>query len=202
MKEEGLYQLVNPVKGIELKERKSKFLGYAFPTKNEEEIAQYLAVLREEHPQANHHCYAWRLGAEKEIYRVNDDGEPRNSAGLPIYRKLQGAQITQCLVVVVRYFGGTKLGVGGLIQAYGECAALTLESGSFFPYVIQETWEVSFAYEQQARIDRLIELLSAKKTKSTYTETCTYQVVLDAEKSDRWLEELKRFPPLPTKQLS
>ena len=100
------------------KDRGSKFIGFAFPVTSEDEIKNSILYLKETHHKARHWCYAWRLGVEGTIYRVNDDGEPNNSAGNPIYGQLLSHDLTNILIVVVRYFGGTKLGVGGLINAY------------------------------------------------------------------------------------
>ena len=105
------------------RERSSKFLAYAYPVRTEEEIREHLDALRKRHFDATHHCYAWRLGPRGERYRTNDDGEPSGTAGKPILGQLLSAEVTDCLIVVVRYFGGTKLGVPGLIAAYREAAA-------------------------------------------------------------------------------
>jgi uncharacterized YigZ family protein len=109
------------------KDRGSKFYGYAFPVTNEEEIKEKIELLKKQHYNARHWCYAWQLGKNYDHYRANDDGEPSNSAGMPIYGQLQSFNVTNILVVVVRYFGGTKLGVGGLIKAYKNGAKLALE---------------------------------------------------------------------------
>lgn len=102
-------------------------MGYAYPVQDEEEVKQILDELRQKYPDATHHCYAYRLGFEGENYRANDDGEPNGTAGLPIYNQLLSRELTYCLVVSVRYFGGIKLGVSGLIKAYKESAELTLD---------------------------------------------------------------------------
>src|SRR6478736_3309084 len=104
------------------KDKGSKFLAFAFPVKSESEIKKKLTSLKKEHPSASHHCYAWRLGADKAAFRANDDGEPSNTAGKPILMQIQAKDLTNVLIVVVRYFGGTLLGVGGLINAYKQAA--------------------------------------------------------------------------------
>lgn len=201
MTDKPYFVLKEAVEATELKERKSKFLGYAYPVSSEEEINQKLEALREEHPQANHHCYAWRLGTEDKHFRANDDGEPRNSAGSPILRKIQGSQLTQTLVVVVRYFGGTKLGVGGLIQAYGECAAQTLDLGTRLPYVLKESWNVIFPYDQQSRVDRLLQKVEGELLSAEYTDQCRYRVQLPKKNRSIWEAETQKFPPLRSTQL-
>ena len=117
----------SPLENILLKEKGSKFIGFAFPVNNEAEIQAALEKVRTEHPKATHHCYAFRLGIEGENYRANDDGEPSGSAGLPIYNQLLANELTHILLIVVRYYGGTKLGVSGLVKTYKESAKLTLE---------------------------------------------------------------------------
>ena len=109
------------------KEKGSKFIGYAYPVKNEDDIANYISQLKAEHHKARHWCYAWRLGMENFRFRANDDGEPSNSAGQPIYGQLLSFDVTNILIIVVRYYGGTKLGVGGLINAYRTAANNVLE---------------------------------------------------------------------------
>jgi putative IMPACT (imprinted ancient) family translation regulator len=115
------------VENILFKEKNSKFFGYAFPVTSEIEVKTYLENLKTEHFSARHWCYAYQIGTEVIKFRANDDGEPSNSAGMPIYGQIQSFDITNVLVVVVRYFGGVKLGVGGLISAYKTTAQLTLE---------------------------------------------------------------------------
>ncbi|MBL7932384.1 MAG: YigZ family protein, partial [Bacteroidia bacterium] len=110
-----------------VREKGSRFLAYAFPVLSEAEIKAKLNSLRKEHPTANHHCYAWRLGADKLAFRTNDDGEPSNTAGKPIFSQIQSRDLTNILIVVVRYFGGTLLGVSGLISAYKAAASEVLQ---------------------------------------------------------------------------
>ena len=122
-----LYKTIqSPSKGI-YKEKGSKFLAFAFSLSSEEKIKEQIGLLQKEYHDARHHCYAWRLGASMDRYRVNDDGEPSGSAGNPIFGQIQAHDLTNILVVVVRYFGGTLLGVGGLIRAYRSAASVALE---------------------------------------------------------------------------
>src|SRR5262245_12954892 len=111
-----------------MRERGSKFFAFSFPVKNEDEVKSRLRELRELYPDATHHCYAFVLNPDQSAQRANDDGEPSNSAGKPILRIIISAGLTNTLVVVVRYFGGTQLGIPGLIQAYGDSAKLALEA--------------------------------------------------------------------------
>lgn len=138
------------------KDRGSKFYGYAFPVTNEEEIKEKIEFLKKQHYNARHWCYAWQLGENYDHYRANDDGEPSNSAGMPIYGQLQSFNVTNVLVVVVRYFGGTKLGVGGLIKAYKNSAKLALENSIIIDKTIDKVFLIKFEYPEMNAIMRII----------------------------------------------
>lgn len=138
------------------KDRNSKFFGYAFPVKTEDEANLHLEELKSKHHKARHWCYAWQLGKSDFQYRANDDGEPSNSAGMPIYGQIQSFEVTNILIVVVRYFGGVKLGVGGLINAYKTAAQMALEEADIITYTIDEVFEISFDYPEMNIVMRLI----------------------------------------------
>ena len=138
------------------KEKNSKFFGYAFPVTTEEEIKEILERLRKEHFSARHWCYAYQIGTEKIQYRANDDGEPNNSAGMPIYGQIQSFEVTNVLVVVVRYFGGVKLGVGGLISAYKIAAQMALENSEIVERTINKHFIISFGYANMNKVMRII----------------------------------------------
>jgi len=138
------------------KDRNSKFYGYAFPVNEETSIKDFLEFLRKKHHTARHFCYAWQLGTESVRFRANDDGEPSNSAGMPIYGQIQSFEVTNILVVSVRYFGGTKLGVGGLINAYKASARLTLESSAIEEKTIDESFQLNFQYDLMSKVLRIL----------------------------------------------
>lgn len=138
------------------KEKNSKFLGYAFPVTSEEEIKPIVLVLRKQHPNAVHFCYAYQLGTEQFSYRANDDGEPSGSAGTPIYGQIQSFGITNVLVVIVRYYGGVKLGVGGLISAYKTATQLSLESAKIIEKTINVDYVAQFDYTHLNKVMRVI----------------------------------------------
>ncbi|MFH6995818.1 IMPACT family protein [Flavobacterium sp. FlaQc-48] len=139
------------------KEKGSKFFGYAFPIETEDEVRPIIEVLKKQHPHAVHFCYAYQLGtAPKVTYRANDDGEPNNSAGAPIYGQIQSFGLTNVLVVVVRIFGGTKLGVGGLIAAYKTTAQMTLEGCQIIEKTIDVHFLISFDYKNMNKVMRVI----------------------------------------------
>lgn len=139
------------------KEKGSKFFGYAFPLENEDEVKPIIETLKKEHPHAVHYCYAYQLGTAPKIsYRANDDGEPGNTAGAPIYGQIQSFGLTNVLVVVVRFFGGTKLGVGGLIAAYKTTAQMALEVSEIVEKTIDVYFLISFDYKNMNKVMRVI----------------------------------------------
>lgn len=148
--------LALPSEEVLYKEKNSKFFGYAFPVTTEEEVKEILEKLRKDHFSARHWCYAYQIGIEKIQYRANDDGEPNNSAGMPIYGQIQSFDITNVLIVVVRYFGGVKLGVGGLISAYKTAAQMALESAEIIEKTIDIHFLISFGYVNMNKVMRII----------------------------------------------
>ncbi|KQK24920.1 IMPACT family protein [Chryseobacterium aquaticum] len=162
----------NPVENILLKEKGSKFIGFAFPVNNENELKNALEKIRSEHPKATHHCYAFRMGINGENYRANDDGEPSGSAGLPIYNQLLANEITNVLVISVRYYGGTKLGVSGLVKAYKESAKITLEEANIIIKELEAEIEIQFNFNQQNLIFTLLSKFDAKVLNFDADENC------------------------------
>ena len=140
------------------KDKNSKFYGYAFPVSSEDTIKKHIEHLKKEHHTARHWCYAYQIGeTEKNLqFRTNDDGEPNNSAGMPIYGQIQSHELTNVLIVVVRYFGGVKLGVGGLINAYRTAAQMALEASSIITKTINIKYIISFDYKNMNKVMRII----------------------------------------------
>lgn len=138
------------------KEKSSKFFGYAFPIESEEEVKPIIEILKKQHPHAVHYCYAYQIGTETIQYRANDDGEPSNTAGAPIYGQIQSFGLTNILVVVVRIYGGIKLGIGGLISAYKTSAQITLESCEIIEKTIDVPFLISFDYKNMNKVMRVI----------------------------------------------
>ncbi|MBC6998699.1 YigZ family protein [Cytophaga sp. FL35] len=141
---------------ILFKEKKSKFYGSVFPINTEDEVKEIIEELRKKHSSAGHVCYAWQIGIKETRYRANDDGEPNNSAGMPIYGQIQSFEVTNVLVAVARIFGGTKLGVGGLISAYKTAAQMALESSKIIEKTLQTQFELTFAYDKMDIVMRTI----------------------------------------------
>ncbi len=144
------------VENILFKEKNSKFFGYAYPVTSELEVKTHIENLKNEHFSARHWCYAYQIGTENIKFRANDDGEPSNSAGMPIYGQIQSFEITNVLVVVVRYFGGVKLGVGGLISAYKTTAQLTLDEANIVEKTIDKHFKITFDYKNMNKVMRII----------------------------------------------
>jgi len=154
---EDVYKTIEkPSEETLFKDRNSKFFGYAFPVLTEDGIKESLELLKKKHHSARHFCYAWQLGAEKIRFRANDDGEPSNSAGMPIYGQIQSFGLTNILIVSVRYFGGTKLGVSGLINAYRTSAKLAIEASGIVEKTIDEFFELTFGYDLMSKVMKII----------------------------------------------
>jgi uncharacterized YigZ family protein len=145
-----------PSEEVLFKEKNSKFFGLAFPVTNEEKVKNILTEIKKAHFSARHWCYAYQIGTEKTQYRANDDGEPNNSAGMPIYGQIQSFDVTNVLVVVVRYFGGVKLGVGGLISAYKTAAQMALENATIIERTIDKHFLIHFDYKNMNKVMRII----------------------------------------------
>ncbi len=148
--------IVRPSKEILYKDKKSKFFGYAFPITDEADVKPIIDGLKGKHSSANHVCYAWQLGIDDPSYRANDDGEPNNSAGMPIYGQIQSFEVTNVLIAVARIFGGTKLGVGGLISAYKTAAQMALTASRIVERTVQQQFKVVFAYPEMDIVMRTI----------------------------------------------
>lgn len=187
------------VETVITKDKGSKFLGYLYPVKDENEVKSVLEQIKQKYPDATHHCYAYRLGFEGEKYRANDDGEPNGTAGLPIYNQLLSADLTFVLMVVVRYYGGTKLGVSGLIKAYKHSTEETLSLASEKIVEKTENWTVQFEYPQQSQAMRLIERMQAKIIHQKYEADCTLQIQLKKEIVPKFLAKLKEYPKIKAK---
>ncbi|TDE54457.1 IMPACT family protein [Flavobacterium sp. GT3P67] len=145
-----------PSEEVLFKEKNSKFFGYAFPIQSEEEVKLLIETLRKQHPNAGHFCYAYQIGADTVTYRANDDGEPSNSAGMPIYGQIQSFSVTNILIVIVRIFGGVKLGVGGLISAYKTTSQLVLEACKIVEKTIDIHFTIAFDYKNMNKVMRVI----------------------------------------------
>lgn len=175
------------------KDRNSKFFAYAYPIRSEAEVKTHLEQLKKQHYQARHWCYAWVIGKKYERFRANDDGEPSNSAGAPIHGQLQSFDLTNVLVVVVRYFGGTKLGVGGLINAYRKSAKMALESTQIVERTIDVTFIISFEYPLMNSVMRLIKDENIRIIDQEMTLKCVYTLAIRKQEADRIISLVKNI---------
>ena len=165
-----------PSEEILFKEKNSKFFGYAYPVTSEEEIKNHLDLLRKKDYGAVHFCYAYQIGTDKIQFRANDDGEPSNTAGAPIYGQIQSFGLTNILVVVVRFFGGIKLGVGGLISAYRTSAQMALEVSEIIERTIDIHYIVSFDYKNMNKVMRVIKEKNLEIITQIMNESCEIEI--------------------------
>ncbi len=166
------------------KDKNSKFFGYAFPVFTEEDVKACLEKVRKKHHSARHYCYAWQLGTETKRFRANDDGEPSNSAGMPIYGQIQAFDVTNILIVSVRYFGGVKLGVGGLINAYRSSAKLALEVATIIEKTINIEYQLSFDYDMMNKVQRIIKERKLKIINQNLALACEYTISVRKKESE------------------
>ncbi|WP_347375109.1 YigZ family protein [Aequorivita sp. Q41] len=191
MEKDTYKTILRPSEETLFKEKGSKFFGYAFPVISEEEIKEHIETLKKQHHSARHWCYAWQLGKSYENYRANDDGEPSNSAGMPIYGQLQSFDVTNVLVVVVRYFGGTKLGVGGLIQAYKTSAQMALESCRIVKKTIDESFHIKFEYPEMNTVMRIIKDEAITVINQKMELACEFEISVRKKEAKRVFELFK-----------
>ncbi len=156
MEKDTYKTILEPSEEVLFKDRNSKFFGYAFPINTENQVKVYIEALKKRHHTARHWCYAYQIGTDSISYRANDDGEPNNSAGMPIYGQIQSFEVTNILIVVVRYFGGTKLGVGGLINAYKMSAQMALQVSRIVEKTINKVIIISCTYDHLNKVMRII----------------------------------------------
>jgi uncharacterized YigZ family protein len=168
--------IASPSTEILFKEKNSKFFGFVFPVTSEDEIKLHLDKLRKKHFGAGHFCYAFQLGTDTVYFRANDDGEPSNSAGMPIYGQIQSYGLTNVLVVVVRFFGGVKLGVGGLISAYKRAAQMALEESVILEKTIDVQFQISFDYKNMNKVMRIIKEKNLEIISQQMKESCQINI--------------------------
>ena len=175
------------------RDRGSKFLAFAYPITSDAEIKDIVTRLRAEHPKANHHCWAMRLGTDRSVFRINDDGEPSGTAGRPILNVLLSRDVTNVLVVVVRYFGGTLLGVPGLINAYKQAAMDALNNAAIIDKLVQDVYTLQFAHEQMNDVMRLVKENSLSVLSQHFDNLCTLQISIRKTKVNEVLSKLEKL---------
>lgn len=174
------------------KEKGSKFIAWAVPVKTEEEVKLVLEELRKEYYDARHHCYAYILGPDKSAWRANDDGEPSGTAGKPIHGQLLSFDLTNVLIVVIRYFGGIKLGVSGLINAYKTAAREAIISGKIIELTVNEVYKIEFPYESMNEIMRIIKEESAQIIDNQFINNCIITYTIRKRDADKVNSRLRK----------
>ena len=197
---DSYFTIEKKAEGI-FRDRGSKFIGIAFPVATENEIKDILSQLKKEHPSANHFCYAYRLGADKQNFRANDDGEPSGSAGKPILGQLQSKDLTNVLLVVVRYFGGTLLGVPGLINAYKQAAIEALQVVTIIEKHKQYVYCTFFSFERLNDVMRMLKENEAKIINQEFTETCKIEFQIKKKDAEKLEQQFSKFFDIKLKSL-
>lgn len=193
--EDTYLTIAAPSEGI-FKDRGSKFIGFAYPVESEEEIRQRLQELRKEHFNARHHCYAYRLGADKLQYRINDDGEPSGTAGRPIYNQLLSKDLSNILIVVVRYFGGTLLGVPGLINAYKNAALEAIAQAEIVEKIVYDLYRLDFGYLQMNEVMKVIKEKGLEVRSQQFDLQCSMEIAIRKKRITETVDSLSKIEGL------
>ncbi len=178
------------------KEKGSKFTGFAIPVFSDEEFKEQLARIKKEHPDSGHYCYGVRIGADHKLYRYSDDGEPSSTAGKPIFGQIQSYELTNVMLVVIRYFGGTKLGVGGLITAYRASARAALENAKIIHRTVDNSYLIQFGYAIMSDVMNFIKRNELKVTSQVLEERGTIQFRIRQSEAENTIEQLEKIEGL------
>lgn len=195
MPEDIYYTLALPSEGF-FKDKGSKFFAFAFPIEEEEEVKKHIDTLKKQFYDARHHCYAFQLGSKKEIQRFSDDGEPSGTAGRPIYGQIQGHELTNILIVVIRYFGGTKLGVRGLINAYKFAAEDAINNATIKTCLIKDIYEIQYSYPLMNEVMHIIKDEDLETLDTNFQLDCKLTFAVRKDNSQRIYEKFKAMYPM------
>ena len=187
-----LYKTISKTSEGIYKEKGSKFIAYAYPVNSEEEIKEIIAKLKKEYYDARHHCYAYMLGSDKKNFRANDDGEPSSTAGKPILGQILSYNLTNILIVVIRYFGGTKLGVSGLIHAYKTAALDTIENAEIFEKTVNDIYDIHFDYLVMNDIMRIIKEEQPEQINQDFNLTCKIRLSIRQSEVEKIIKRFKK----------
>lgn len=196
------YHTIEKPSVAEYKDRGSRFLGYAFPIQSVEDFKKRLKELKEEHPKAVHHCFAYRLGTDGNNFRAGDDGEPAGSAGKPILNQLDSKKLTNTAVVVVRYFGGTLLGVPGLINAYKTTTSLALQLTPIVQKPVLETYSLHFAYDGMNEVMTVVKRFGCAVLKNEMQLFVHLVIGVPRQEEEAFLEKIKDYHNVEVKKES
>jgi uncharacterized YigZ family protein len=185
------YNTIEKPSVAEFKDRGSRFIAFSFPVKNVNDFKEKLAIVKKEHPKATHHCFGYRIGLEGTTYRVSDDGEPSGSAGRPILGQIDSKQVTDVLIIVARYFGGTLLGVPGLINAYKTAAALVLQVTPLVQKPVLINYRLQFDYTQMNDVMTISKQFDCPVLQQEMNLFCTLQLGIPKHRQDEVLYKLK-----------
>lgn len=185
------YNTIEKPSVAECKDRGSKFIAYAYPIADVNEFKEKLAVIKKEHPKATHHCFAYRIGLDGNNYRVSDDGEPSGSAGRPILGQIDSKQLTNVLIIVVRYFGGTLLGVPGLINAYKSAAALALQLTPIVQKPVLVNYHLQFDYTQMNEVMKVVKHFDCVVLKQEIQLFCSMEIGVPKNRLDEVMGKLR-----------
>lgn len=183
------------------KDRGSKFIGFCYPVKSEEDVKQALEEIKSKHPQARHLCYAYMYGPNGEFYRANDDGEPSNSAGMPILNQIKSSNLTNTFIGVIRYFGGTKLGVPGLINAYKTAAEEAIEVNKIEEHHVHAYYRVQFEYAQMDAIMHLAKVKNWNILHQKFELDCELEIELQLDQQEAFKNAFNPYPEVNVKHI-
>lgn len=181
------------------RDRGSKFLGYAYPIVSDQDIKNIVADLKKEHPKANHHCWAMRWSTDRSVFKLNDDGEPSGTAGRPILNTLLSKNITNVSVVVVRYFGGTLLGVPGLINAYKSATELALEGAKIIEKTVNDVYTIAFDYLQMNEVMRIVKDDNLQLLEQQFDNSCTIKLSIRKMQVNNVISKLQKLTSVKIK---
>lgn len=190
--EDTYYTINDTAEGI-FRDKGSKFIAYAYPFKDENKLKEIIAELKSLHPKARHHCWAYRLSPDRSVFRVNDDGEPSGTAGRPILNALLSKDVTNILVVVVRYFGGTLLGVPGLINAYKTASQEALEAATIVEQTVNDVYQIDFEYLAMNDVMRVIKDENLTVLEQQFDNACTMTVEMRKMQVNAFVQKMEKI---------
>lgn len=191
MQKDAYNTIKSSSKGL-YKEKGSKFLAFAYPVQSEDEVREHVEALKKKYHDARHHCFAWQLGTDGMNFRMNDDGEPSGTAGKPILGQIHSHELTNVLVVVVRYFGGVKLGTGGLVQAYKAAAADALDQAEIIGCTINHSFRIQFPYDMMNPVMRVVDEENLNVEDQQFAADCCMTLSIRASRLEEMVERFRQ----------